>query len=222
MMFRFVSSLIILVMSTATYATVNMTSLESGNLNGWNSKQILNLTDYQVTEYKNRYALKAHSNESASGLIRKQRIDLSETPYLNWSWLIKNKLMGIDERTKGGDDYAARVYVVVDGGLMVWRTKALNYVWSSSQMEGDAWDNPFAGSNVKMLAIKGESAEIEQWYDEKRNIYQDLIEYFGDKGSVEANLNSYRYIDATVIMTDTDNSQTQAISFYGDIFFSEN
>jgi hypothetical protein len=38
---------------------------------------------------------------------------------------------------------------------------------------------------------------------EKRNVYQDLIDTFGDQGSEKANLKAYNYI---AIMTDTDNS----------------
>jgi hypothetical protein len=48
-----------------------------------------------------------------------------------------------------------------------------------------------------------------------------LIDVFGDKGSQEANQKTYRYIDIIAIMTDTDNSEKEAESYYGDIEFSE-
>jgi len=51
-------------------------------------------------------------------------------------------------------------------------------------------------------------------------VFQDLIDYFGDKGSEDANLRAYRYIDMVAIMTDTDNSGSEAESYYGDIVFS--
>jgi hypothetical protein len=59
-----------------------------------------------------------------------------------------------------------------------------------------------------------------QWYEEKRNVYQDLIDTLGDKGSAEANLDAYQYIDIVAIMTDTDNSETDAESYYGDLVFT--
>lgn len=164
----------------------------------------------------------AISQQSASGLVLEKRIDLLETPVLNWSWLIKKALPPLDERSKEGDDYVARVYVVIDGGLLFWNTLSLSYVWSSSQHSGQVWDNAYAGSNVKMVAIRGSDADTEQWFHEKRNVYNDLIQFFGDRGSDENNLESYRYIDAIAIMTDTDNSQTQAEAFYGDLYFSAN
>ncbi|MFT5550449.1 MAG: hypothetical protein ACI9CO_002382, partial [Candidatus Azotimanducaceae bacterium] len=52
------------------------------------------------------------------------------------------------------------------------------------------------------------------------NVYQDLINTLGDKGSKEANREAYQYIDIVAIMTDTDNSGKDAESYYGDIVFS--
>ena len=48
-----------------------------------------------------------------------------------------------DEHAKAGDDFAARVYVIRDGGLLKWRTRAINYVWAGSSDEGQHWPNPF-------------------------------------------------------------------------------
>jgi len=150
----------------------------------------------------------------------KNKIDLTITPYINWSWLVEKTLHGLNERSKSGDDFVARIYVVIDGGFMVWKTKSLNYVWSSNQDKGLVWDNPFAGSSVKMMSIQGKGSQTGKWYEEKRNVYQDLIDTFGDQGSEEANLEAYNYIDIIAIMTDTDNSGKKAESYYGDIVFS--
>ena len=110
--------------------------------------------------------------------------------------------------------------MVIDGGFLIWKTQSLNYVWSSNQEQGLVWDNPFAGSNVKMVSIRGKGASHGTWYQEKRHVYQDLTNIFGDKGSQEASLKAYQYIDVIAIMTDTDNSQKEAESYYGDIIFS--
>jgi hypothetical protein len=153
--------------------------------------------------------------------VLEQQIDLIATPYLNWSWLVEKTLPELDERSKAGDDFVARVYVVIDGGFMVWNTKSLNYVWSSNQAKGLVWNNAFAGSSVKMMSVRGQQSQQSQWYEEKRNVYQDLIEIFGDKGSEKANRKAYQYIDMIAIMTDTDNSGKDAETYYGDIIFTE-
>ncbi len=207
-------------LSASVNANIDLSSLQSNGFANWEPKSFVNETRYQVTSHKNRAALKAVSDNAASGLVLERRIDLLETPYINWSWLIEKTLPNLPEQSKAGDDYAARVYVVIDGGLMIWNTKSLSYVWSSSQEKEQVWDNAYAGSNVQMVAVRGKGAHVGQWYDEKRNVYQDLIAYFGDQGSERENQNSYRYIDVVAIMTDTDNSGSTAESYYGDIFFS--
>jgi hypothetical protein len=139
-------------------------------------------------------------------LVLKNKISLTITPYINWSWLVEKTLHGLNERSKSGDDFVARIYVVIDGGFMVWKTNSLNYVWSSNQAKGLVWDNPFAGSIVKMMSIERKESQTSKWYEEKRNVYQDLIDIFGGQGSEKANLKAYNYIDIIAIMTDTDNS----------------
>jgi len=193
-----------------------------GDLSGWKDKSFEGETQYEITMAEgNLQVLKAHSEGSASGLGKEITIDLKQTPFINWSWRIENTLNQFDETTKNGDDYAARLYVVKDGGWRVWKTRALNYVWSSNQKAGTSWNNAFVGDKAKMLAIRGQGHSVKKWYQEKRNVHEDLITLFGDLGSDEANLKAYRYLDAVALMTDTDNSAGTATAFYGDIYFTK-
>jgi hypothetical protein len=201
-------------------ADTNITSLSNNGIKQWESNVFSGESIYTLVNYKGQLALNSLSHKSASGLMLTQKIDLTETPYINWSWLVENKLTGLNERLKNGDDFVARIYVVIDGGFKIWQTKSLNYVWSSNQNKGLMWDNPFAGSSVKMMAIQGQESKTGKWYQEKRNVFLDLIQVFGDKGSQEANREAYQYIDIIAIMTDTDNSGKEAESYYGDIVFS--
>tara|TARA_R110001592_G_scaffold18527_2_gene76769 strand:+ start:2002 stop:2706 length:705 start_codon:yes stop_codon:yes gene_type:complete len=202
-------------------ASINVTSLADDGIKQWQEESFVGNSTYNVVEYNNRLVLKAESDGSASGLVLKKRIDLLKTPYINWSWLTKNKLPAFDEKSKAGDDYVARVYVVIDGGWMIWKSQSLSYVWSSNQNPGQVWDNAFVGDKVQMISVRGKQAKVNQWYTEKRNVYQDLIDHFGDKGSEKKNQSAYRYIDVIAIMTDTDNSLSKAESYYSDIIFSE-
>ncbi|MGX9418219.1 DUF3047 domain-containing protein [Vibrio sp. WJH972] len=198
----------------------NLTHFGDTKVDEWQTKSFVSETQYSLVEKDHETVLKAQSKASASGIIFEEKIDLLETPYINWRWLVEKKLGQINETSKEGDDFAARVYVVIDGGVFFWNTIALSYVWSSNQRQGTAWDNPFAGKAVKMMATQGKQAQQNKWISEKHNVYEDLISQFGDLGSEPANLKKYRYIDATVIMTDTDNSGGEAIAYYGDIEFT--
>jgi hypothetical protein len=200
-----------LLLSTSAAGSASV-SVPVSDIDFWQEKQFEGETDYQPVVIDGTEALKAHSMSSASGLYREQRIDLHKTPFLNWRWRVDRPLAGLEERTKRGDDYAARVYVVIDGGLRFWKTRALNYVWSSNMAPGSSWNNAFAGPNVRMLALRNNSNPTAEWFTEKRNILADLRHQFGDQ---------IRYVDAIAIMTDTDNSMGEAISYYSDMYFSE-
>lgn len=212
-MLRYVFLGMMLSASAVSIAEIPVSAFAEDGISSWKEKVFAGHTSYQAVTLDGLPALKAESNVSASGLYHEQRIDLYETPYLNWQWRIENKLIPTNEKNRAGDDYAARLYVVVDGGLLYWKTLALSYVWSASAYQDESWDNAFAGDSVRMLALRTRDNQTSQWHSEKRNVYEDLMEQFGK---------DVRYIDAVAVMTDIDNSKGQAVAYYADIFFSHN
>ena len=188
-----------------------ISDFSSGDLDQWESKVFSGTTDYQIVSLDNASVLKATSQASASGLFKQQKIDLLQTPFLNWRWRIENSLGKINEQSKAGDDYSARVYVVIDGGWAFWKTKAINYVWVSNSAKGSSWPNAFAGNNAMMLALRSAEDKTSTWYQEKRNIIEDFKALYGI---------DIRYIDGLALMTDTDNAGGQATAYYGDLYFS--
>ena len=208
---------IIILLSAAIHAAetsekLMIGSFSSGSLEYWESKKFKSQTLYQLVDLSGTQALKAESDDSASGLFKKQRIDLHQTPIMNWRWRIENQLGTINEQSKSGDDYAARIYVVVSGGLAFWRTRAINYVWASTSPKDKIWPNAFAGDHAMMIALRSSSDQTGTWYTEKRNILADLKQQFGE---------DIAYIDAIAIMTDTDNAHGNVTAYYGDIYFSK-
>jgi len=199
----------------------NVTNLANNGIKNWESKIFFGETLYTITDYKGKKAIKAISDGTGSGLLLKKKIDLQKTPFINWSWLIENKLPAFNEREKEGDDFAARVYLIIDGGIVKWNSKSVSYVWSSNEPRDQIWNNAYLGGKLKMISVKGKNDKTGQWFTEKRNVYQDLIKTFGDKGTEKANLKAYRYIDVVAIMTDTDNSKSKAETYFSDIIFSE-
>ncbi len=181
-------------------------------MEGWSSKKFVGETVYTPAIIDETKALEAVSQSSASGLIKKIRIDIQEFPFLNWRWRIENRLSGMfDETQKEGDDYAARIYVVVSGGIAIWNTRALNYVWAQNSKKGETWSNAFAKDNAVMMALRSSEDPLSKWHTEKRNIREDFILFFGKE---------VRFIDAVVLMSDTDNTGNKVTAYYGDIYFS--
>ncbi len=185
----------------------------TSGLADWEEKSFNGNTSYRIVELDGEKVLLAQSLASASALYKKHHINLKQTPYLNWRWRIENKIASGDETTKSGDDYAARIYLIIDGGLLFWKTSALSYVWANAAVKGSTWDNAYRGKSVKMHALRSAGDGTNKWLTEKRNVYKDLKKIFGREIS---------NIDAVAIMTDTDNSGSKAKSYYSGIFFSTN
>jgi hypothetical protein len=180
----------------------------------WERQVFKGVTEYGLVAVDGIDALHARCKSSASGLILKQTIDLKDTPILEWTWRVDATFpAGADERTRAGDDYAARIYIVKDGGLLPWQTWAMDYVWASSMPKGSDWPNAYA-SQARMVALQSGSPTTPGiWKSERRNIRNDFRRYHGIE------LDS---IDAVAIMTDCDDRKTTAEAWYGAIRFLPN
>jgi len=191
--------------------TLPVGRFSDGDLDNWQEKAFSEATRYRLVQVDGLTALGAESDAGASGLVRRIRIDLHRYPWLNWRWRIDRRLDSRDEKTRPGDDYAARLYVIASGGVLFWNTRAVNYVWAAQSHKGEAWPNAFAGDRAMMLALRSGADATGTWYSERRNVREDFKALHGI---------DIRYIDAVALMTDTDNGAGRATSYYGDIFFS--
>jgi len=176
----------------------------------WQERTFRGRTLYSFSMSRDTPVIKAVSADSASILYRSVEINLDKTPYFNWRWCIENTLGDLDEKTKDGDDYPARIYVVIEPEIFSTRPRSINYVWANSLPAGSIWANAYA-NQVKMLSIRSGAAQAGQWLQEKRNVKSDLQRAFDE------NITS---VIGIAIMTDTDNSHTSAISYYSSFFFS--
>lgn len=198
------------VLSWAASDRVDVAIFSRGDLSGWQAKAFTGKTRYSLENMDGRIVMRADSSAAASGLYREVSVDLGKTPVLNWTWKVGNVLASADERTRAGDDYPARIYVVFSGGLMFWRTRAINYVWSSKQPAGSSWPNAYT-SNAGMIAVESGSSRVGQWVSEQRDVRADYQRLFGEEPG---------RVDAVAIMTDSDNTGATATAWYGDIWFT--
>src|SRR6056297_1272627 len=196
----------------AVAAQQNVVGDFSGGLEGWEERSFVGNTDYRVIRTEGEAAVRAEADGTASALYRRTEIDLDETPYLRWRWRVQGTYgEGIDETAESGDDYPARIYVVRRGGLAFWRTRALNYVWSSAQPVGSRWPNAYAGDNVQMLAVNAGEAQAGEWVGHVRDVRADWREAFGEE--IDA-------LDGVAIMTDADDAGGSMTAWYADIRFT--
>ena len=175
-------------------------------------RKIKKYTSYTLGSNANGNYLKAEANGQASGLGKEILINLNETPYINITWKVEKDLSGINEKTKKGHDYAARVFVIKKTGATALSNRAINYIFSSNENIGESWPSPFTKKSIDYVlstTIKNNN----EWVTVKSNVKEDFLELH--------NLN-VNELNGVAIMTDTDNSKLTAISYYQNIFFSEN
>lgn len=189
---------------------LNIGQFSKGDISGWEQQKFEGETSYLLTQDNGKTVIKAESQHTSSGFVKTVKIDLHKTPYLNWSWKIENTLDVKDEKTKQGDDYPARIYIVVKTGRLPWSLNAISYVWSSVTPVETIWPSAYS-EKAWLIAVESGDELVGQWQSAKRNILKDYLQCFKKE---------IRYIDAVAIMTDTDNSKSKAVAYYGDIFFT--
>jgi hypothetical protein len=186
-------------------------------------------TRYTLVKDDGVVAIKAESSASASGLIRKIRIDPEEYPFLTWRWKVTNTNKKSDITRKKGDDCPARLYITFEydpSRLSVLEQakysvanlfygahspyEAITYIWDNKAPVGTVAPNPYT-ARVMMIVVESGNAKLNTWVQEERNILEDYRNAFGGKPSM---------ISGVAIMTDTDNTKDSAVSYYGDIVFT--
>jgi hypothetical protein len=65
-------------------------------------------TRYTLIREEGRAVMRAESQSSASGLVRRVSIDPARHPLIEWSWKIGQVLEKGDATKRSGDDYPAR------------------------------------------------------------------------------------------------------------------
>ena len=200
--------------SSASFANevkvFDFTETELSNLEVRKVRGADNKTIYTVGSNENGNFFKAVADNAASGLGKKLKVDLNQTPFINITWKIEKDLAGIKENTKKGHDFAARVFAIKKTGATALSNRAINYVFSSNNEIGVNFPSPYTKKSIdNVLASTNDS--LNKWITVKANVKEDFKKFHG----LEVN-----ELDGLAIMSDTDNSKMKAIAYYQNIYFS--
>lgn len=189
-------------------APVPVSRFATRGLADWQTKVFDGTTDYRLITDRTGTWLEARADDSGSGLYREMAPDLGRTPVLAWSWWVDAPVPVADVRTKEGDDFAARVYVVFSGGLAFWRTTTLVYVWGTTSAPAGPWANPFT-DHARMITVS-RGRPTASWTEVRRNVVEDYRQAFGHAPGP---------VSAVAIMTDTDQTGARCLARYRDLRF---
>lgn len=205
-------AIVVVIAGTTNPALSVPQELDVSDFANWNERSFNGNTQYTLDSTENGNTLQADANGTASAFYRQGRIDLSATPCLHWRWQISQSApQDLDERTRAGDDYAARVYVVRRGGLAFWRAKTINYIWSASEPVNNRWPNAYAGNNAQMWVVNSGNTLAAQWVTHVRDIQADWLDAFGE---------TINHLDGIAVMTDGDDSGSQLSASYATLRFT--
>ena len=167
-------------------------------------------TKYTLGKNENGNFIRSESENTASGLGKEIKVNLSKTPFLNITWKVEKDLSGIIENSKKGHDYAARVFVIKKTGATPLSNRAMNYVFSSNNEIDTNHPSPYTKKSIDYV-LSTTNENLDEWVTVKVNV-KDHFKKFHD-----LDVND---IEGIAIMTDTDNSKKLAIAYYQNIYFS--
>ena len=189
------------------FTEYELSKLEVRKVRGADSKTV-----YSVGVNENGNFLKAVADNAASGLGKEIKINLNKTPFINITWKVEKDLPGINENTKKGHDFAARVFVIKKTGATPLSNRAINYVFSSNSEIGFNSPSPYTKKSIdKVLATTKQN--LNEWVTVKANVKENFKKFH----NLDVN-----ELDGVAIMVDTDNSKMKAVSYFQNIYFSNN
>ncbi len=198
---------------TAHSQATNMKLLgdfEKGWQENWTHRDISDKpTKYEVsTVDDSNLVLQGTSIESASAMWRSLNIRPGKKGKLSWRWKIEDALSkDTKQKSKTGDDYAARLYVVFEPHMTSWKTRAICYVWAANTNIGSMYRSPYAKS-VGIVVVESGNKNRDKWVLHERNLIADYRKIFGKTPAA---------ISAIAIMVDTDNSDQDTVAWFDDI-----
>jgi hypothetical protein len=173
-------------------------------------KKVKGKTTWNLGSNEKGNFIKAVAEGTGSGLGKEIQIDISKNPFINITWKVEKNLSGINENSKKGHDFAARVFVIKKTGSTALSNRAISYVFSSNNNVDDNWPSPYTKKSIDYV-LSTTKEYLNTWVTVKANVKEDFKKLHGL---------DIKNISGVAIMTDTDNSKLKAISYYQNIYFS--
>jgi Protein of unknown function (DUF3047) len=170
--------------------------------------------------------VRAQADASASLLRRKVQIEPSELSKLSFSWKVPELIASADMTVREAEDAVVRVILSFEGDRSKFSAKnrmlsdlsqaltgeempyaTLIYVWCNRREAGSVITNPRT-DRIRKLVVESGQGNLGRWLEYERDIRADFIAAFGEEPGA---------LTGIALMTDTDNTQSKAIAWYGPV-----
>jgi DUF3047 family protein len=220
-MTRFVVPALVLLLTAVAWAA-DVVTIEDwktqklgakGIQDGWLGGQTWGLPqhDFTIEENDGHRVLHLKSKIESSTMRKdiKGKVNLKETPILEWMWKVVTLPTKADCRTKNADDQAAQLYVVWPRFPEAVRSQIIGYIWDTTCPAGSIVKSEKTGT-VTYVVVRSGSADLGKWLTERRNVAEDYRKIYGGQPDNPGVIS---------IAIDSDDTSSSAESYFGSILF---
>jgi len=177
---------------------------------------------YEVKDGRDALAVLARSSAS----MKRQRLQVPPEALgtLSFAWHVPALVPGADMGRRDTEDSAVRVVLVFEGDRSRFSPRdamlselarsltgepmpyaTLMYVWCAQRPVGTIIENPRT-SRIRKLVVESGPSQLGRWRDYQRDIRADYERAFGEPPGALVGIG---------VMSDTDNTRTEARAWYG-------
>jgi len=188
---------------------------ESGLHMRWVEQGFPSLTRRNIfslaAEKEGNHYLQVESLQSYSAKGVHLTFSAKKCPYVSWRWKVSHVVESADLTTKGGDDAAAKLYVVFDGPS-VWNPldkRILLYLWDNAAPIGGIYPNAWLPEKERMIILESGPAKVGQWVAEEVHLWEDFKRAFPGEEPHD--------VEGLAFLADTDNTQSKVSAGFDDL-----
>lgn len=167
--------------------------------------------DFTIISNDGTKALHMRSANEGSTIVKdvKGKVDLKETPILEWTWKVITLPKGGNSCKKATDDQAAQVFVAWPRFPEAVRSRVIGYVWDSTQPVGTICRSEKSGT-VTYVVVRSGSSELGRWFTERRNVVEDFRRIYDDAADAPGGVS---------VAIDSNDTQSNSEAYVGAIHF---
>ena len=168
---------------------------------------------FEIVEVDGQRVLHLKSDGDSSTISRdiKGKVNLKQTPILEWRWKITKLPRGADARKSATDNEAGQIYVAWPRFPEAVRSRIIGYIWDTAAPVGSIFKSEKTGT-VHYVVVESGPGKLGQWITEQRNVVEDFKKIYGGEPDNPGALS---------ISIDSDDTRSSAEAFVGTILFRQ-
>jgi hypothetical protein len=187
-------------------------------------------SQYQLASEQGRKGLKVQAQSSASMMRYALRVEPQALGALKFSWKVPQAIAQANVADRDFDDAPVRLVLAFEGDSSKFSARnamlselsrtitgeplpyaTLMYVWCATSEKDTVVHNPRT-DRIRKIVLESGGKNLGKWLDYERDIRADFIKAFGEEPGA---------LLGVALMTDTDNTQSNAMAYYGPVTLTQ-